>query len=89
MENLIYLAGLFDGEGSCGYFSVGKDQKRFTMEIKMTNESLIDWLVSNFHGTKTYRPSRNTKWKDQWRWRVTGKKAQALYELLKPHLKIK
>lgn len=87
--NLIYLAGLFDGEGSVGNFSNGKDVKIFTMEIKMTAEHIIDWLIKEFGGCKTTHISKKASHKDQWRWRVKGTKAEILYTELKPYLKLK
>lgn len=87
--DLAYLAGLVDGEGSVGYFSERKNVKVFTIEIKMTSEAVIDWLVENYGGNKTYRQTTNKKWKDQWRWKLRRKPAKALYADMQPYLKIK
>jgi len=87
LNDLSYLAGLVDGEGSVGWHSSGKGRKRFVIEIKMTDEALIDWLCNTFGGHKQYRPSK--KWQDQWRWRIQNTSAVDLYEQLKPLLKIK
>ncbi len=88
-HDLIYLAGLFDGEGSIGIWSNGKKNgKRIEMEIKMAHEPIMDWLVATFGGTKVSRPQPNG-WEHQWRWRVTGGKARRLYRAVSPHLKIK
>lgn len=83
-----YLAGLIDGEGSVGMFSTGKGKHAFTIEIKMTQEHVIDLLVRHFGGTKTARPQPNG-WKHQWRWRVKGQRAVDLYASLRPHLLVK
>lgn len=89
LDSMSYLAGLVDGEGSVGFYSKGRGQKNFCIEIKMTEESIIDWLVNEYGGTKQFRPSKNENWKDQYRWRVQGKAAERLYVELKPYLKIK
>lgn len=89
LDNLSYLAGLIDGEGSVGFFSSGKNSKRFSIEIKMTDENVIDWLVDTFGGYKQFRPSTNPKWKNQWRWRIQNNKAKSLYENVSQLLKIK
>lgn len=89
LHDLSYLAGLVDGEGHVAFSSSGVDKKRFVIEVKMTDESVIDWLHSNFKGTKYFKPSSNPKWKHQWRWRIQGQDAKDLYIQLKPLLKIK
>lgn len=87
--DLVYLAGLVDGEGSAGYFSERKNVKVFTIEVKMTSEEVIDWLVGTFGGNKVARKSTNVNWQNQWRWRIRRQVAEALYKRLEPHLKIK
>lgn len=85
-----YLAGLFDGEGSVGYFSQGVGRTLiFTMEMKMTDENVIDWVVAVFGGNKTFRKRGEKHHKDQWRWKVTGAAATKLYTKLLPFLRIK
>lgn len=71
------------------FSSNGSVKKRFVIEVKMTDEKVIDWLHSNFKGSKYFRPSVNPKWKHQWRWRIQGQDAKDLYLKLKPLLKIK
>lgn len=87
--DLAYLAGLVDGEGSVGFFSERAGKKVFTIEIKMTSEPLIDWIVSNFGGTKAFRKSKVASWQDQWRWKIRGVAAAQLYIALNPYLKLK
>lgn len=89
MNELYYLSGLIDGEGSIGSYGNGNGRTRFVIEIKMTEERVIDWLVGNFGGCKQFRKRGKPHWKDQWRWRVSGKKAADLYERIKPILLIK
>lgn len=89
MEDLIYFAGLFDGEGSVGFRGNGDNTKIFTMEIRMTDEFVINWVIETFGGTHYFIKSKNPKHKDQWRWRVKGKSAKTLYLKVKPYLKIK
>lgn len=89
MDKLSYLAGLIDGEGHVSLSSAGAGKKRFVIEIKMTSERVINWLQNNFGGLKQFRPSTNPNWNDQWRWRLQGKDAIALYEQIKPYLMVK
>jgi hypothetical protein len=89
LDNDSYLAGLIDGEGSVGLFSAGAGRKRFVIEIKMTNEPVIDWLIDHYGGNKQARKPGKVGWKPQWRWRVQGDAALKLYERVRPLLKIK
>lgn len=86
---LAYLAGIIDGEGCIGYQSNGGGRRTFTIEVKMTNQLVIDLLHSTFGGAYQSRPSTNVAWKDQHRWRVKGEKAEEVYRALKPYLRIK
>jgi hypothetical protein len=47
-NRLAYLAGLFDGEGSFGLWSVGKDRKtpQFTLQVEMRDIDLIGREIS-------------------------------------------
>lgn len=89
LDKMSYLAALLDGEGSIGFYSKGVGKgKRFQMEIKMTDEGVINWLLENFGGYKYYRRGKGTH-KDQWRWRVQGNFAYDLYNDVESLLKIK
>lgn len=89
MHDLSYLAGIIDGEGHVAFSSCGVDRKRFVIEVKMTSENVIDWLLKNYGGLKTFRGRQRPHHKDQWRWRIQGAAALSLYEELKPLLKVK
>lgn len=90
LHDLSYMAALIDGEGCVGYHSCGRGKSpRFIMEIRMTDEAVIDWVTDTFGGIKSYYPTKNPKHKDQWRWRVQRSFAMKLYSELKPLLKIK
>jgi hypothetical protein len=84
---IAYLAGIIDGEGSVGTF--GKKKPIFTIEVKMTAEPIIDLLLNTFGGTKVFRPREKAHYKDQWRWRVKGKRAETVYQTLFPFLRLK
>lgn len=90
LHNLSYLAGLIDGEGTVGWHSCGRKQRpRFVIEIKMTCEPIIDWLINTYGGIKTYHLPKNIHHLPQFRWKVQYKKALELYSEVKPLLKLK
>ena len=94
-NNMAYIAGLFDGEGSI-HFKRGMEKKkkhkgkpgyrlsnslRLSMEITMTDESVLRWVHEILGvGTLTKKP-RKGKRKDgtpylmQYRWRCTFRDA--------------
>ena len=99
-----YIAGLFDGEGSI-HFKRGVEKKkkhkgkgyrtsnslRLSMEITMTDESVLRWLLEVLGvGTLTDKPRKGkrvdgTKYLMQYRWRCTFRDAYYVCKLLWPY----
>tara|TARA_Y100000361_G_C10896058_1_gene206626 strand:+ start:101 stop:535 length:435 start_codon:yes stop_codon:yes gene_type:complete len=89
-----YIAGLFDGEGSI-YFAKRPEKKkkhkgkgyrvsisqRISMEITMTDESVVRWVHEVLGvGTVVRKPRKGlrkdgTKYLMQWKWRCTFRDA--------------
>ena len=87
-EDIAYLAGLFDGEGSI-YFAKRIEKKkkhkgkgyrtsmsqRISMEVTMTDESVIRWMHEVLNvGTVNRKPRKGrrkdgTKYLMQYKWR--------------------
>ena len=98
-----YIAGLFDGEGSI-YFKRGIERKkkhkgkgyrisnslRLSMEVTMTDKSVIYWLHKVLGcGTVNKKPRKGlrkdgTKYLMQWRWRCTFRDAYHVCCLIWP-----
>jgi hypothetical protein len=103
-EDIAYIAGLFDGEGSI-YFKRGTEKKkkhkgkgyrtsnslRLSMEITMTDESVLRWLLEVLGvGTLNKKPRKGrrvdgTKYLMQYRWRCTFRDAYYVCKLLWPY----
>ena len=93
-----YIAGLFDGEGSIE-FTKRKEKKRngtydcrrISMEISMTDESVLLWVLEVLNvGTLTKKPrkgfSKNgTRYLMQYRWRCTFRDAYYVCCVLWPY----
>ena len=103
-SNISYIAGLFDGEGSIYYKKAPEKKKKHTgkgyrtsmsqrisMEITMTDESVIRWVHEVLGcGTVTRKPRKGlrkdgTKYLMQWRWRCTFRDAYYVCMLLFPY----
>ena len=96
--DIAYIAGLFDGEGSIE-FTKRKEKKRngtydcrrISMEISMTDESVLRWVTEVLGcGTFTKKPRKGkrkdgTKYLTQWRWRCTFRDAYYVCRLLWPY----
>ena len=93
-----YIAGLFDGEGSID-FTKRKEKKRsgtyncrrISMEISMTDESVLIWVHEVLGvGTLTKKPRKGkrkdgTKYLMQYRWRCTFRDAYYVCRVLWPY----
>ena len=96
-----YIAGLFDGEGSIYYAKRTEKKKkhngkgyrtsmsqRISMEITMTDESVIRWVHEVLgRGTVVRKPRKGlrkdgTKYLMQWKWRCTFRDAFYVCKLL-------
>ena len=103
-EDIAYIAGLFDGEGSI-YFARRPEKKkkhkgdgyrisnsqRISMEITMTDRSVLQWLHEVLGvGTLVKKPRKGrrvdgTKYLMQWKWRCTFRDAFYVCRLLWPY----
>ena len=103
-EDVAYIAGLFDGEGSIYYAKrIEKKKKhsgkgyrtsmsqRISMEVTMTDESVIRWLHEVLKvGTVVKKPRKGlrkdgTKYLMQYKWRCTFRDAYYVCCLLFPY----
>ena len=102
-ENAAYIAGLFDGEGSI-YFAKRPEKKkkhngkgyrtsmsqRISMEVTMTDQSVIRWLHEVLGvGTVVKKPRKGlrkdgTKYLMQWKWRCTFRDAYYVCSIIWP-----
>jgi hypothetical protein len=88
-DTLPYLAGIFDGEGSIGFFSAGRKKGSvFTLEVGMTDEIVITLLHEELGGWKWFKGTKDHR-KEMWRWRVEGEAAWDAYYKLRPYLRVK
>ena len=96
--DIAYIAGLFDGEGSIE-FTKRKEKKRngtydcrrISMEISMTDESVLLWVLEVLNvGTLTKKPRKGfrkngTRYLMQYRWRCTFRDAYYVCCVLWPY----
>jgi hypothetical protein len=87
IEDLAYLAGIIDGEGTIGlYWHKARDSYRVKIYVVNTCKNLIDWLGSVFGGYVYER--KHNQWKTRYEWHL-GEDSMDLLESLIPYLKVK
>ena len=104
IEHAAYIAGLFDGEGSIYYARRPERKKkhngegfrysnsmRISMEMTMTDKSVIKWVHSILGvGTVVKKPRKGfrkdgTRYLMQWKWRCTFRDAFYVCCMLWPY----
>jgi len=91
-----YIAGLFDGEGTITYKKYKEKKKngtydcwRISMEIAMTDRSVLVWLTEVLGcGTLNKKPRKNGH-KMQYRWRCVFRDAFHVCCILFPYAHVK
>ena len=101
-EEAAYIAGLFDGEGTITYKKYPERKKkgnkvntyncwRISMEIAMTDQSVLNWLHKSL-GVGTLASKKvngkrvdGTPYLKQWRWRCTFRDAYYVCLLIWPY----
>ncbi len=49
-SDLAYIAGFWEGEGSAGFYSKGKGQRRLEVTVFQKDTRILYWLKENFGG---------------------------------------
>jgi|TARA_R100001530_G_scaffold25628_3_gene20687 hypothetical protein len=74
-NKIIFLAGVFEGEGSFGLWSKWKTKKYFACSVEMTDKDVVQLFYDYFGGCMYLCKRRKKHHKDTWRWRINGKGA--------------
>lgn len=90
-DDLIYLAGLIDGEGCIRITNcprpIGRPLFRVEIAVELTTPLVLEWAKDRWDGSITH--STNAGRKDTWAWRLSGDAATTLLHRLQPYMKIK
>ena len=88
-DDLIYTAGIVDGEGCIG-MDKHRNWSTFTPYVSVgnTDPTLIDWLLETFGGTVQIF-QQNKRWKIAFRWELTGYASIPFIKAVRPYLKLK
>jgi hypothetical protein len=81
-NKILFLAGIFDGEGSFGIWGKGNNRKTFQCGIEMRDKDILDRFSLFFGGNVMKVRIRNIKWKQTWRWRLSGVRAYDCIDMM-------
>jgi hypothetical protein len=90
-EKLIFLAGVFEGEGSFGFWGKENKTNRYLkVQVRMCDEDIVVRFIDYFKlGSITTNLPKNTKHNRSWKWTVSGDKAMEVVLQLVPYLGIR
>lgn len=95
MEDLIYLAGFFDGEGNidCSHhkptYANRYGQYALQVRVAQVNKWILDELSNSFGGKVVPCRRKHSKYKIMWHWLLSSKTAANLLEAMLPYLRLK
>jgi hypothetical protein len=90
-EKLIFLAGIFEGEGTFGYFKGGKYRdgrvrRKIEVSVEMTDRDVVDLFHNFFNKGNVYVRSFKNHYKTSYRWKVVGLEGLKILHLMLPYL---
>ena len=81
-SKLLFLAGLFDGEGSFGIWGKGNNRRTFQCSIEMKDRDILERFKDFFGGAITICKKRKPHWSQTWRWRLSGGRAYECIDMM-------
>ena len=86
-SKILFLAGVFDGEGSFGIWSRGKNlPKRVEVKVETTDADMVSRFYRIFKGSFYASTPKNKKHRHLFRWKITGEKALKFLEQVIPFM---
>lgn len=86
-EKIIFLAGVFDGEGSFGMWSSGKGRARMlVLKVETTDADMVARFKETFGGTFFANKARKNNWKNSFTWKVVRDQAWKVLEEMIPYM---
>ena len=81
-NKIIFLAGLFDGEGSFGVWGKGDGRKSFQCSVEMCDKDSVN-KFAEFFGGKVVKPRlRKSHWSQTYKWKLSGGRAYDCIDIL-------
>jgi len=82
-SKIIWLSGLFDGEGSFGIWSQGMGKKKtFTVTVEMSDRDILQRFQDMFGGPVWKTKKKYERYRQLWRWRLSGARAYECIDMM-------
>lgn len=89
-EKIIFLSGVFDGEGSFGYWSSGKGRKRMLVaKVETTDADMVARFKEVFGGDFFATHKRQEHHKNSFTWKVVREQAWKVLQQMIPYMCIR
>ncbi len=90
-EKLIFLSGIFEGEGTFGYFKAGlyrdgRVRRKIEVSVEMSDKDVINLFHTYFEKGNIYVRSFKNHYKTLYRWKVMGLEGLKILHLMIPYL---
>ena len=86
-EKIIFLSGVFDGEGSFGMWSAGKGKKRIlVVKVETTDADMVARFKEMFGGIFFATEARQKAYKNSFTWKVVRRQAWKTLEQMIPYM---
>ena len=90
-EKLIFLAGIFEGEGTFGYFKSGlyrdgRQRRKIEVSVEMTDRDVVDLFHNFFEFGNVYTRTFDNHYKTSYRWKAVGLEGLKILHLMIPYL---
>tara|TARA_A100001391_G_scaffold122939_3_gene83813 strand:+ start:2135 stop:2614 length:480 start_codon:yes stop_codon:yes gene_type:complete len=84
-QKLIFLSGIFEGEGCFGHFSNGKKPRRIEIQVQMTDIDVVNKFYDFFKKGSVSKKEYDNHYKTIYRWKVTGLEALKILHKMLPY----
>ena len=90
-EKLIFLSGIYEGEGTFGNFKAGvyrdgRVRRKIEISVEMTDRDVVDLFHTYFNKGNVYVRTFENHYKTSYRWKVAGLEGLKILHLMLPYL---
>ena len=88
-NKLLFLAGLFDGEGSFGLWGKGNGRKSFQCSVEMCDQDSVKKFADFFGGNVVKPRLRKSHWTQTYKWKLSGGRAYECVEMMIEYMSLR
>ena len=88
-NKLLFLAGLFDGEGSFGVWGKGDGRKSFQCSVEMCDKDSVQKFADFFGGNVVKPRLRKSHWTQTYKWKLSGGRAYECVEMMIEYMSLR